>query len=110
MQGWVRIASFDDIPDGRGVPATVGDVEVAVFRHGEEVFAIGRRCSHQGAPLERGRLTFTGSVRTVTCPAHGSMFDLESGRVRRAPATRPLPVYEARVVDGHVEVRPRADA
>ncbi len=104
MQGWVRVAPFEALPDGRGTVVEVGDAEAAVFRRGDDVYAIGRRCTHQGAPLERGRIGSTGSLVTVTCPAHGSMFDLVSGRVRRAPATRPLPVYETRVIDGHLEL------
>jgi nitrite reductase/ring-hydroxylating ferredoxin subunit len=46
--------------------------------------------------LDRGRLV---------CPWHGSWFAAESGEVVRGPAAAPLPCYQARVVDGVVEVR-----
>ena len=52
-------------------------------------------------------LHLTGSLPTVTCPAHGSMFDLTDGEVRRGPAIHPVPAFDVRVVDGIVEVRPR---
>jgi nitrite reductase/ring-hydroxylating ferredoxin subunit len=45
------------------------------------------------------------SLATVTCAAHGSVFDLHDGRVLRGPATEPEEAYETRVVDGTVEVR-----
>jgi 3-phenylpropionate/trans-cinnamate dioxygenase ferredoxin subunit len=74
------------------------------------VFAIANRCTHQGAPLDKGVVRIVGSQRTVTCPAHGSMFDLETGRVMRPPATKPVPVYDVKVEDGRVYVRPRDES
>ncbi|BCI89336.1 rieske domain protein [Mycobacterium kansasii 662] len=66
-----------------------------------EVSAFGEFCPHLAAPMadgwiDRGRLV---------CPWHGSRFALESGEVLRGPSAAPLPCYEARLVDGMVEVR-----
>jgi nitrite reductase/ring-hydroxylating ferredoxin subunit len=44
---------------------------------------------------------------TVTCPAHGSVFSLADGRVRRGPATHPVQPFDARINDGMIELRPR---
>jgi nitrite reductase/ring-hydroxylating ferredoxin subunit len=38
------------------------------------------------------------------------MFDLETGKVMRPPAIRPVPVYDVKVEDGHVIVRPREES
>jgi nitrite reductase/ring-hydroxylating ferredoxin subunit len=105
--GWVPAGSFEDLRDGKGVRVDAGGEAVVVVRAGDRVFALSDRCSHQGAPLHRGRVTISGSIASVTCPAHGSVFGLEDGRVMRGPATRPITAYETRVVDGAVEVRPR---
>ena len=105
--GWVATVKLDDLRDGKPVRAEVGDAEILVVRHGEELFAIGNRCTHQKAPLHRGPVKFSGSLRTVRCPLHGSTFDLATGRVIQGPATRPEPAYETRVVDGVVEIRDR---
>jgi nitrite reductase/ring-hydroxylating ferredoxin subunit len=73
------------------------------------------RCSRSGtsartrAGLDRGVVKIAGSVRTVTCPAHGSVFRLDDGKVMRPPATKPVPVYDVKVEDGRVFVRPRTD-
>jgi len=69
-----------------------------------EVAAFGDLCPHLAAPmsdgwLDRGRLV---------CPWHGSWFAAESGDVLRGPAAAPLPCYEARLVNGMVEVRGEA--
>ena len=50
-------------------------------------------------------LNLSGSVKTVTCSLHGSMFRLADGRVMRGPAITRLPIHEVRVVDDQVEVR-----
>jgi len=78
-----------------------------VVKDGDGVFAIGNQCTHQGAALDRGVVKIAGSVRTVTCPAHGSMFNLVTGKPMRPPATKPVPVYDVKVEDGRVFVRPR---
>ncbi len=66
-----------------------------------EVAAFGELCPHLAAPMadgwvDRGR---------IVCPWHGSWFEAESGEVLRGPAAAPLPCYEARLVNGMVEVR-----
>jgi nitrite reductase/ring-hydroxylating ferredoxin subunit len=66
------------------------------------ICAIAATCSHLGGPLEQGKRS--GDV--VTCPWHGSQFDLCSGAVIAGPAAFPQPVYESRVVDGRIELRP----
>ena len=76
-----------------------------LYRTEERIYAIANRCSHQGAPLDRG-VVKAGSDPSVTCPAHGSVFRLADGRVMRPPAGTPLPTFEAQVTDGMVELRP----
>ena len=107
MSDWLRVASLSDLLEGKGARVESGDAAVLLVRSGERVYAIGNRCTHQGAPLDRGPVKVGGSLATVTCPAHGSMFGLEDGRVLRGPATKPVESYESRVVEGSVEIRLR---
>jgi nitrite reductase/ring-hydroxylating ferredoxin subunit len=81
-----------------------------VLRDGERVLAVGNRCTHQGVGLDRGFVKIAGSIKSVTCPAHGSMFDLETGKVMRPPATKLVAVYDVKVEAGPVYVRPHADS
>jgi nitrite reductase/ring-hydroxylating ferredoxin subunit len=107
---WTTIGPVTDLPEGRSTRIQVEGSDVLVVRSGDRVFAVGNRCTHQGAPLDRGVVRAEGSMPTVTCPAHGSVFSLEDGAVRRGPASSPIPAYETRVVDGSVQVRPRDGA
>jgi 3-phenylpropionate/trans-cinnamate dioxygenase ferredoxin component len=110
VSDWVDVSGFDELLEKRSLRAVVDNGALMVVKDGEQVFAIGNQCTHQGAALDRGVVKIAGSVRTVTCPAHGSMFNLETGKPMRPPATKPVPVYDVRVEDGRVLVRPRAES
>jgi nitrite reductase/ring-hydroxylating ferredoxin subunit len=105
--GWIAVLPVTDLADRKPVKVDVDGSAVFLVRNGEELFAIGNRCPHQGAPLHKGMVRFGGSLRTVQCPLHGSTFDLADGRVLRGPATEPARTYDTRVTDGVVEIRPR---
>ena len=105
--GWIAIRPLAELTDRKPVRVDANGSEVLLVRNGDELFAIGNRCSHQGAPLYRGPVRFGGSLRTVQCPVHGSTFELADGKVLRGPATAPVPAYETRVTDGVVEIRLR---
>ena len=97
-----------DLPERRALHVSIDDVEVMLYRMGESIFAVANRCTHQGAPLDRGIVKVAGSLKTVACPLHGSTFFLTDGRVLRGPATERLPVFDVRITGDVVEVRPRS--
>jgi nitrite reductase/ring-hydroxylating ferredoxin subunit len=78
-----------------GSAALVGDV--VVFNVDGNFCATQATCTHRGGPLGQGQLD--GS--TVTCPLHGSQFNVCSGAVLRGPAMDPLTTYRV-VVNGNV--------
>lgn len=99
----VDVAAVDDVPDGGMRRVDAGGYPVLLVRRGADIDAIAAVCSHQGGPLEQGRLD--GDV--VTCPWHGSQFCVRDGAIVRGPATYPQPVLRARVAGGRVFVRTR---
>ncbi len=78
----------------------VDDESVAVFNVGGTFFATQEACTHQGGPLSEG--TLEGNC--ITCPIHGSRFDVATGAVIRGPATKPLRTYRVEVKDGVASV------
>ena len=96
----------EQLAEGKPMRVELGGEVVFLVRSGDRLFAMENRCSHQGAPLHKGPVRF-GSPNRVTCPAHGSMFDLETGAVLRGPASKALATYDARVTEDTVEIRKR---
>ena len=81
---------------GHAIRVTVDGNPVAVFRVGTRLLAVDARCTHVGGPLDRGAV----HEAIVTCPLHGSQFDLATGEVRRGPATQPVRAYRATLEPG----------
>ena len=105
--GWTTILETVGVPDGKPVRADSPWGPLLVYAHGEEIFAISNTCTHQGAPLNKGPVDLRTGTPVGTCPAHGSMFDLATGAVRRGPAMHPVVAYDARIEGDAVQIRPR---
>jgi len=71
---------------------------VAVYRVERQLVAVADVCPHAGARLSDGELD--GSV--VTCPRHGSQFDVGSGERLRGPADLPLETFTLHEEGGYV--------
>jgi 3-phenylpropionate/trans-cinnamate dioxygenase ferredoxin component len=91
----VEVGELSTLPRDRGIRVTVGDQRVAMFRVGNEVYAIGDVCSHAEASLAEGEVFGTD----VECPRHGSEFDMKTGEPHSLPATAPVPTYEVTIED-----------
>lgn len=98
----VRLCALDELEPGTARRFDPSGQRIAVVRIGDDVYAIGDRCSHADVSLSEGEVLVED--REVECWKHGSTFDLRTGEPQSLPATKPVPVYEVRVVDGEVEV------
>jgi 3-phenylpropionate/trans-cinnamate dioxygenase ferredoxin subunit len=76
MASWIKVGAVDTLPDGTMQEIQAGNQAVLLARVGETYYATQARCPHLRARLARGKLD--GEV--VTCPAHGSTFDVTTGR------------------------------
>ena len=70
---------------------------VAVFSVAGGFCATQAMCTHKAGPLSEGTVDDT----TVTCPLHGSQFNIWTGAVLRGPAKEPLQTYPV-IVDGEI--------
>ena len=91
----VRLCAMADLPDGTGHVVRAEDRAIALFRVGEEVFALDNVCPHWQGPLGEGVVSV--ERMEVTCPWHRFRFDLRTGRnvlsdVRGAAKAYPVAV------------------
>lgn len=82
----VRIDNARDIAAGEMRAFDVAGMKVGVANVGGQLHAFDDTCTHKGCSLAEGTLLGT----TVTCPCHGSQFDVTSGAVLRGPAQTPV--------------------
>jgi nitrite reductase/ring-hydroxylating ferredoxin subunit len=104
----VRVGSARDLDGRLGLVASVTDrlpEEVAIYHLGHEAYAVSNTCPHAGARLSEGPLE--GPV--ITCPRHGSQFDVRTGERLRGPADDALRCYRVTVEEGSLYVEFEAD-
>jgi len=114
MGKMVAVGKKGELADGamKHAPTEMGEVLVA--RVGDNYYVADNRCPHMGGRLSDGRLEGT----VVTCPLHGSQFDLKDGKVVRwlkgsgfmsrvgkaLKSPRPLITYQAKVEDDQIMI------
>ena len=96
------VFALDEIDPGTARKVDVGGVAVSVVRIGDDVYALGDVCTHANVSLSEGEVWC--DELEIECPKHGSAFSLVTGEPSTLPATRPVPVFAASVVDGQVVI------
>lgn len=99
----VTLADFGGKPMLRG---HVGKKSVLLARVGDEVLAVGAKCTHYSGPLEEGIVVGD----TVRCPLHHACFSLRTGEALGAPAFDPLPCWLVERDGDRIVVRERVSA
>jgi len=96
------VAKFSELESGTAHKIMVDGVPVAVVRIEDEVFAIADTCSHADISLSLGMVWC--ETKQIECIKHGSAFNLVTGQPDTFPATQPVAVYSAKVVNDEVIV------
>ena len=92
MGEFVKVATVNEIPVGRGKVVEVDGLSIAIFNAGGKFFASGPVCPHEEGPLGDGTL----EEDVVICPWHGFDFDLKTGACLIDPDLK-IPVYPTKV-------------
>ena len=100
MSERIVLGKLADLPPGTAKRFDVDKRRIAVVRCGDDVYAIGDTCTHADVSLSEGELFC--DEKEIECWKHGSTFSIVTGVPQTLPATQPVAVYEAQVVDGDV--------
>jgi nitrite reductase/ring-hydroxylating ferredoxin subunit len=83
---FVQIENAREIAAGEMRVFDVAGTKVNIASVGGRLHAFDDTCTHRACSLAQGNLDGT----TVTCPCHGSQFDVTTGKVLRGPAQQPV--------------------
>ncbi len=98
---FVKVGEATEIPPGTMKNFSIeGGKVVLVVNVNGSLYALGGKCTHQGGDLSLGKLQ--GII--VTCPRHGSRFDVTTGKSLSGPKFGPIrlktddePTYAVRI-------------
>jgi nitrite reductase/ring-hydroxylating ferredoxin subunit/uncharacterized membrane protein len=100
-ESFVPAIDAGELQDEKLRAVDLGGVSVLLARlPSGEVCALANTCTHLGGPLAEG----SRDGDTVSCPWHGSRFNLRTGAVVEGPAVFAQPRLQARERDGKIEV------
>ncbi len=87
------LGKVDEVPAGGMTAFEVDGARVGVANLEGKYYGFTDLCPHRGCSLVEGKL----DASTITCPCHGSQFDVTSGALVRGPATSGIDTYELEV-------------
>ena len=96
------LCRLEELVSGEARRFDVDGRAIAVVRIGDDVYAIGDRCTHQDVSLSEGEVD--ADELLLECWKHGSQFSLVTGEPLQMPALKPTPVYAVEVLAGAVHL------
>lgn len=100
--GFVAVAPSQLLKEGEGNTFKAGDVPVACFRKGGQVYVIDDECAHENGPLGEGHLE--GFV--VVCPYHDWRYDIRTGDCM-SEQDRNISCFQVKEAGGYIWVGPK---
>jgi nitrite reductase/ring-hydroxylating ferredoxin subunit len=85
---------LSDIPSDKGKLIVRESDEIALFRLNGSVYAISNICPHEMSPLIAAGAVNVGA-QTVTCPLHGWIFSIPTGK--QVGASGGIPIYAVKI-------------
>ena len=103
MSTFQDVAKTPEISQGDMKLISLDGEEIVVANVDGTYFAFGNECTHAGGPLVEGEL----EGKSVTCPWHATIFDIESDQPIGGPGKDPVPTYEVQVEGDSIKVAKR---
>jgi len=110
-KNFVDVCGATEISDGQARMFLVGETRIALYRIGDEVFALDDACPHAGASLALGIISGSNmsgsnmSGSTVACRIHHWRFCIRSGDyLNDNQKSSNVRTYVVRQVDSRIQV------
>ena len=97
---FVDAGKVEELTPGKMKGVIIGNTSILIANVDGRYYATGGKCTHMGGNLSKGILT--GKI--VTCPLHGTQFDVTTGKVIGGPAKKDLQVYPVKKEGNTIKV------
>jgi 3-phenylpropionate/trans-cinnamate dioxygenase ferredoxin component len=97
---WVTVASRSALAADSAIGVTVGEIEVAVYDVGGDLYATDNICPHAYAHLSGGWL----EDDIIECPLHAARFEVKTGKFLDGPADCDIKTFPVRVVGDDIQI------
>jgi nitrite reductase/ring-hydroxylating ferredoxin subunit len=109
---WTKVLTADALAPGGRQVVKVGNRNILVLNHENQLYAVENTCPHLKLPMKKGKI----ENGAIVCPFHRSAFDLQTGAVKTWCPWPPgvgkvfslisqantLPVFPLRVENGNI--------
>jgi nitrite reductase (NADH) small subunit len=100
LADFVVVGNVGDFVSGQGKMVVVHGRHVALFRLGDEFYALDNMCLHRGGPLCDGLI----DSDVVTCPWHGWSYEIKTGTMVQDPRVG-VSKHEVKIEEGAISIR-----
>ena len=99
-EGFEFACLVSDLKEKVGQRFYLNDVDIAIFKVNNKIFAVSNVCPHQHtAQIYEGYI----EEECVFCPVHGWMFNLDDGKL--FSGSKGLDVYETKIINDKIYVK-----
>ena len=78
---FTKVAKISEIPNGKMKMVKLNEKEILIVNVNDSFYAISNKCIHKGGNLSEGSV----DGKILTCPIHGSKFDVTTGKCIHRP-------------------------
>ncbi len=93
-----KLCTLENVPPGTIKQFTANEQEILIINTNNQIYCLEARCTHAGAPLSEGTL----NQNTLTCPWHGSQFNITNGEVIKGPAEKNLQTFQTTIKENTI--------
>lgn len=104
---FIEVAQVNEVPTGTMKSYSVGGKQILTANIDGKLYAIDDVCTHAGGDLSKGKL----EGKIVTCPRHGSRFDVTTGKCISGPKlgflkfkAKDETAYEVKVEENRIKI------
>ena len=72
-----KIEGAKTLHPGKMKEFKVNEISILLINYQEKLYAVSNKCTHLGCKLSKGTL----EENNLTCPCHGSKFDITNGKL-----------------------------